>query len=85
MSLFLFGIFYHLHPTLDAGRAALVQVWIWIVGTAILGVGVAMVHTGHPNAEPIAAVGSFILLAAMLVFAWLVFRRNRVGAAGRPS
>ena len=85
VSLFLFGIFYHLHPALDASRSALVQVWIWIVGTAILGVGVGMVHTGHANAEPIAAVGSFIVLAAMLVFAWLVFRRDRVAAAGSPA
>lgn len=85
VSLFLFGIFYHLHPALDASRTALVQVWIWIVGTAILGVGVGMVHTGHPNAEPIAAIGSFVVLAAMLVFAWLVFRRDRLAAAGSPA
>lgn len=83
VSLFLFGIFYHLHPSLDGSRAALVQVWIWIVGTAVLGVGVGLVHTGHPDAEPVAAVGSFTVLFAMLVFGWLVFRRNRVSAA-RP-
>ena len=36
VSLFLFGIFYHLHPALDRSRAAMVQVWVWIVGTVIL-------------------------------------------------
>jgi hypothetical protein len=82
VSLFLFGIFYHLHPSLDASRTARVQVWIWIAGTAVLGVGVGLVHTGHPNAEPIAAIGSFTVLFAMLVFAWLVFRRSSVSAAG---
>lgn len=80
VSLFLFGIFYHLHPSLDASRIALVQVWIWIAGTAVLGVGVGLVHTGHPKAEPIAAIGSFTVLFAMIVFAWLVYRRDRVGS-----
>ena len=43
VSLFLFGIFYHLHPALDRSRAALVQVSLWIVGMVILTVGVGLV------------------------------------------
>jgi len=81
VSLFLFGIFYHLHPALDRSRAARVQVWIWIAGTVVLAVGVAMVHTGHPSGDPIAAAGSLTVFAGMLVFAWLVFRRERSGSA----
>ena len=30
VSLFLIGIFYHLHPALDQSRIALVQVCVWI-------------------------------------------------------
>ena len=30
VSLFLFGIYYHLHPTIDRNRLATLQVWIWI-------------------------------------------------------
>ena len=67
VSLFLFGIFYHLHPALDRSRAALVQVGLWIVGTVILTTGVGLIHTGHDVGEPIAAAGSFIVLAAMLL------------------
>jgi hypothetical protein len=78
VSLFLFGIFYHLHPALDRSRAAMVQVWVWIVGTVILSVGVALVHTGHQIGDPIAAVASLIVLADMLLFGWLVFRRQAV-------
>ncbi len=81
VSLFLFGIFYHLHPSLDASRAARVQVWIWIAGTAVMALGVGLVHTGHAAAEPIAAIGSFIVLAGMLIFGWLVFRPEGVGTA----
>ena len=45
VSLFLFGIYYHLHPTIDVNRLASVQVWIWIVGTIILTIGVGLVHS----------------------------------------
>jgi uncharacterized membrane protein YczE len=82
VSLFLFGIFYQLHPALDQTGTARVQVWIWIAGTVVLAVGVGLVHTGHPGAEPIAAIGSFIVLGAMALFAWLVFRRERYAASG---
>lgn len=85
VSLFLFGIFYQLHPALDQTGTARVQVWIWIAGTVVLAVGVGLVHTGHPGAEPIAAIGSFIVLGAMALFAWLVFRRERYAITTAPS
>jgi peptidoglycan/LPS O-acetylase OafA/YrhL len=85
VSLFLFGIYYHLHPSLDRGRAALVQVVGWIVGTVIMAIGVGLVHTGHEGGDPIAAVGSFIVLAAMLMFGWLVFRCERGPASERSA
>jgi hypothetical protein len=34
------------------------------------------VHTGHLIGDPIAAVGSIITLADMVLFGWLVFRRQ---------
>jgi hypothetical protein len=81
VSLFLFGVFYHLHPVIDRSRAALVQVWVWIAGTAIQAIGVGMVHTGNPGGEPYAKAGSVIVLASMLLFTWLVYRRERFAAA----
>ena len=53
VSLFLFGIFYHLHPAIDRSRAASVQVWIWIASTVILTIGVGLVHTGPPDWGPL--------------------------------
>jgi len=85
VSLFLFGIFYHLHPAIDRSRIALAQVWIWIVATVVLTLAVALVHTGHVIGDPIAAVGSTILLADMLLFGWLVRRSQRAEAVMRPS
>src|SRR4029079_2303643 len=33
--LFLFGIYYRLHPALERSKLALTQIWIWIVGVII--------------------------------------------------
>jgi len=85
VSLFLFGVFYHLHPVIDRSRAALVQVAVWIVGTVILTFGVGLLHTGHDIGQPFAAGGSFIVLASMLQFGWLVVRREQTAKAVRAS
>lgn len=85
VSLFLFGVFYHLHPVIDRSRAALVQVAVWIVGTVILTFGVGLLHTGHDIGQPFAAGGSFIVLASMLQFGWLVVRRDQTAKAFRAS
>jgi hypothetical protein len=85
VSLFLFGIFYHLHPAIDASRAARVQVWVWMVGVVIQAYGVDRIFTGHPSGEALAATGSFIVLGAMLLFAWLVYRRGHDVAAAALS
>lgn len=74
VSLFLIGIYYRLHPALDAGRVALIQVCIWIAGTVVLTTGVTLLYLGYTGAEPIAAIGSIIILVGLLVFAYLVFR-----------
>ncbi len=72
--LFLFGIYYRLHPALERSKLALAQVWVWIVGVVIQAIGVGLVHTGTPKGEPAAAGGSIIVLVAMLMFAWMVYR-----------
>jgi len=75
VSLFLFGIYYHLHPAIDRSRLAFLQVWIWIAGTIVLTIGVALVHSGHQIGDPIAAISSLLVLADTLLFGWLTFRR----------
>ena len=81
VSLFLFGIFYRLHPSLDVTKLALAQVWVWIIGTIVMAVGVGLISTGTTSAEPIAAVGSLIVLADMLLFAWLVYRGEQAATS----
>lgn len=74
VSLFLFGVYYHLHPAVDRTRLALAQVWIWIVTTIIFAVGIALIDSGHKAGIPLAGAGSFAVLADMLLFGWLVYR-----------
>ena len=85
VSLFLFGIFYHLHPAIDRSKAALVQVTAWIIGTIVLTISVGLIHTGHDAGEPFAIGGSLTVFAAMLLFGWLVVRREHTAPALRPS
>jgi hypothetical protein len=85
VSLFLFGIYYRLHPSLKGTTSARVQVWVWIIGTVILTIGVGLVHTGHAVGDPVAGVGSFVVLLDALLFGWLVFRGERAERDIRPS
>ena len=55
VSLFLFGIFYHLHPAIDDSWTAMVQVCIWIVATVIMTTGIGLVYSGHEIGDLIAA------------------------------
>lgn len=81
VSLFLFGIYYRLYPSLDLARIARLQVWVWIAGTIILTIGVSMIHSGRPSGEPLAGIGSVVVLADMLLFGWLVLRQERTAQA----
>jgi len=88
VALFLMGFYYRFHPALDASRIALVQAGVWLLGTVVLVCAVTAIHLGQTSAEPAAAIGSLVVLAAMLMFAWLVFRAEPSRAAAgamRPA
>ena len=74
VSLFLLGAFYRFNPSLDTRRGAKWQVLAWSFGTIVLSTGVAGIYAGYPQAEPLAAVGSIIVVASMIWFAYFVFR-----------
>ncbi|WP_201861452.1 hypothetical protein [Microvirga soli] len=82
VSLFLFGIYYERRPALDASRLAMIQVVLWSLGTVVLTSAVSAIHLGYHAAEPIAAIASLIVLAAMIQFAYFVFRPERNVAPG---
>ncbi len=74
VSLFLFGIYYERRPALDTSRLAMIQVVLWSIGTVVLTIAVAAIHLGYNAADPAAGISSLVVLAAMLMFAYFVFR-----------
>jgi hypothetical protein len=66
-------MYYKAHPAIDMTRLALVQVGVWAFGGALFGVGVALIYRPGPQFEPVAAVGSLVVFASLLMVAWIVF------------
>lgn len=85
VSLFLFGIYYRLHPAVDGTRLALAQVGLWIVGTVVLTIAVGAIHLGYEAFEPMAAVSSLVVLVALGLFTVQVFRSDVPATAPAPA
>lgn len=77
VSLFLMGLFYRLHEDLDRSRLAIFQAAVWAAASIVMAAGIGLIYSGMPQAEPLAAISSIVLLADMLLFAWLVIRTRR--------
>lgn len=77
VSLFLFGIYYERRPALDKSRLAQIQVIAWSAGTVLLTIAVAALHLGYTAFDPAAILASLIVLAAMVLFAYFVFKPAR--------
>ncbi|MBO6510650.1 MAG: hypothetical protein JJ866_20300 [Roseibium sp.] len=81
VSLFLMGLFYRGAAQLENSRAAIAQVLVWAIGSILLAAGVALIYSGVPSGEALAAVSSLVLFADMLLFAGLVFRSQARSSA----
>lgn len=82
VSLAIFGIYYRLNPLLDRSRLAVVQVLAWSLGTIVLTVAVAALHSGYTQVDSLAAISAIVLLLDMLLFAAFVFRPTLVARSG---
>ncbi|MBK1838522.1 hypothetical protein JHL17_13965 [Azospirillum sp. YIM B02556] len=85
VSLFLFGVYYRLHPALEASRLAMTQIVVWCVGTAFLTIAVAALHLGYAAFEPVAAVSSLLVFGALALFTLLVFRSGKLAQSVTPA
>jgi hypothetical protein len=70
--MFLVGLYYRIVPAAGVGLLAKIQASLHVIGAIVLPIGVAMVLLG--GTVVFAIVGSLIVLAAMALFAWIVFR-----------
>ncbi len=74
----LIGVYYHLVPAAAATRLAKVHFGLAAMGSALMVPGIAIAVSG--GSEGMAIAGSFLTLAAMLVFVWTVWRRGLAAA-----
>jgi hypothetical protein len=75
--LFLFGLYYRLIPAAGTTTLAKVQGWLHMVGAILFPVGVAAVLLKGPSVEAAPIAGSLLVVAAMALFAVIVFRTAR--------
>jgi hypothetical protein len=75
--LFLFGLYYRLIPEAGSSMLAKVQGWLHIGGAMLFPAGVAIVVLKGPSFIAAPIVGSLIVVAAMVLFAVIVFRTSR--------
>jgi hypothetical protein len=75
--LFLFGLYYRVVPAAGATTLAKVQGSLHILGAIVFPAGVALVVLKGPSFIPAAVAGSLIVVAAMALFAVIVFRSSR--------
>jgi formate/nitrite transporter FocA (FNT family) len=76
--LFLFGLYYRLIPAAGTDRLAKVQGWLHMIGAIVFPAGVAIVILKGESLVAIPIAGSLIVVAAMALFAVIVFRTARV-------
>jgi peptidoglycan/LPS O-acetylase OafA/YrhL len=72
--LFLFGLYYRLVPAAGKSSLAKVQGWLHIVGAIVFPLGIAIVVLKGEALIALPIVGSLIVVAAMALFAVIVFR-----------
>jgi hypothetical protein len=75
--LFLFGLYYKLVPAAGTTALARVQGWLHIAGGILFPIGVAAVLLKGPSVEAAPIAGWLIVVAAMALFAVIVFRTAR--------
>jgi hypothetical protein len=70
--MFLVGLYYRIVPEAGSGLLAKIQAGLHIIGAIALPIGVVQVLLG--SGQVLVIVGSLVVLAAMAVFTYIVFR-----------
>jgi cbb3-type cytochrome oxidase subunit 1 len=68
-SMGLAGLIYHLFPQLGTTSLGKAHFWLHNIGLPIMMIALAFLLSGYPAAEPIVAVGGFIVVIAIILFA----------------
>jgi hypothetical protein len=72
--LFLFALYYRVVPSAGTSQLAKVQGWLHIVGAILFPIGIALVTLRGEALVLAPIIGSLVVVAAVLLFAVIVFR-----------
>lgn len=73
VTMFLAGLFYNIHPE-RAGVLARIHLALAVIGLLIMAPGLAGKMLGYVSwGEPMTGIGSVIVFAAMILFAFIIF------------
>ena len=72
----LYGLFYKSHAEAGQGKLAMVHFWLSVTGTIVANLGVYLLYSGIPEADPVAAIGSIAVILGMATFATVVFKNT---------
>jgi hypothetical protein len=77
--MFLAGLYYRAVPKAELGALPKIQAGLHILGAVVFPLGIALVLTGGPERyEVFTIAGSLIVLTAIALFSWIVFRTAAV-------
>lgn len=79
----IFALYYHLVPDAAATRRAGVHFWLSVLALAVLVPGIALAILGVT--EVLAVAGSFLTLAQVALFGWIVVSPGGRMPAGLPA
>jgi len=82
----IFGGYYALNPAKAERRVAMIHYGLYTVGLVIMLPALYwMLAGGHPQIEPVVAIGSLVVAAAVLVFAFVVFSSSATVRSATPA
>ncbi|MEH6460412.1 hypothetical protein [Chitinimonas sp. JJ19] len=76
VSLTLTGLVYHFFPHAGQSRMAHVHFWLYNSGTPLMLVALALFARGQGAAQPVIAIGSVMVLLAVVLFVFNVLRHR---------
>lgn len=71
----LFGTYFALVPAKAGKGLAMIQFGIHVLGVALMTIGLYLLLQGNAGVEPLVAVGSLVVAASVLLFAFMVYSR----------
>ena len=78
VSMAIFGIAFQVCPQAAEGKLPVVQFWAVNIGVVLMAIGLWLIYTGKvPVGEPLASVGSLLVLLSMILFAVNIWRGTR--------